>query len=639
MSRPPPIQFPPEYAAQRGQQRPGDVPIPTTTARAAPRRLVSNAGRNGPTGNPSLRRAKTLVRPERGVAVAPLINPPAPTVGPSGSGVLPSNNASKSPADSWDTWRIFSHVVTFWAPGFLLSAVGRMKDKPTRQAWREKIALCVVAATLGVSVGFATVFLSKVLCPNSAGFSGSQFRRVNTSDTQGLISVNGYLFNISNSDTTLINYFQAAKSFGGIDLTPNFTRTAAQFTSCSHLSFKAATDNPCPTSTSCVLPAISNATLTQQRLVNTTDPVGYDWSQVGVLKYYLVIDGYVLNFTPYFAQNTAPTPTDPVDTALRTVLFQQNTLSGKDATRLFSGSQVLSAAYPCLLERYLAGNIDKTPPGCFIASLFLYTSLIIIMGVVLARFAMACVFSWFISRSLVKPPKNLSRKVISPAVMPEGANTTVDNQNGTAPWAKQGGPNNKKLGKNQLPAPGLRGMKSIKGPSGNNGQVAAPVISMATIGRELFCVCLVTCYSEGRDSIKGTLDSIALTNYSDSRKLLFVVCDGMITGAGETQSTPDICVGLLDADPRFGNPAPMGYVAVGLGPKKENRAMVYAGHYGACPAGRSALVDWSLLIDKMTQWSRIDGPQPLLSSNVGRKPKLLTRKNRAIVESAIVSWS
>jgi chitin synthase len=456
-----------------------------------------------------------------------------------------------------------------------------MKDKPTRQAWREKVALCVIAALLGLTVGFLTAFLSKVLCPDSAGFSGSQFRRVNTTETKGLVSINGYLFNVTNSDTTLFNYFEAVKNFGGIDITPNFTRTAAQFTSCSKLSFKAANDEPCPNPTSCVLPTISTATLTQQKLINTTDPVGYDWSQVGLLKYYLVIDGFVLNFTPYFAQHPTAIPTDAVDVALRTVLFKQRPLSGKDATRLFSGSQTLNSAYPCLLERYYAGNIDKTPPGCFIASLFLYTSLIIIMGVVLARFVMAVLFSWFISRSLVKPPKNLGRKVISPAVMPEGANTTVDNQNGTAPWAKQPGANNKKLAKNQLPAPGLKGMKSVKGPPGrNNGQAAEPVISMATIGRELFCVCLVTCYSEGRDSIKGTLDSIALTNYSDSRKLLFVVCDGMITGAGETQSTPDICVGLLDADPRFGNPAPMGYVAVGLGSKKENRAMVYAGHYG-----------------------------------------------------------
>ena len=76
------------------------------------------------------------------------------------------------------------------------------------------------------------------------------------------------------------------------------------------------------------------------------------------------------------------------------------------------------------------------------------------------------------------------------------------------------------------------------------------------------------------------LDSmiISATSYLDTRKFLFVVCDGMITGAGEKCSTPDICVSLLDSDLWFGNPEPRGYFAVGSGTKKENRAMVYAGH-------------------------------------------------------------
>jgi len=48
---------------------------------------------------------------------------------------------------------------------------------------------------------------------------------------------------------------------------------------------------------------------------------------------------------------------------------------------------------------------------------------------------------------------------------------------------------------------------------------------------------------------------------------------------GSQRSTPDICVSLLEPDPRFGNPMPMSYIAVGSGTKQENRAMVYAGHY------------------------------------------------------------
>ena len=116
------------------------------------------------------------------------------------------------------------------------------------------------------------------------------------------------------------------------------------------------------------------------------------------------------------------------------------------------------------------------------------------------------------------------------------------------------------------------------------------LISMAAIGAELFCVCLVTCYSEGEEGIRTTLDSIAGTSYADERKLLFVVCDGMITGSGEKKSTPDICVGMIDADPRFGNPAPMSYLAVAAGRKAHNQAMVYAGHYLHAKGHRTPII-------------------------------------------------
>lgn len=288
----------------------------------------------------------------------------------------------------------------------------------------------------------------------------------------------------------------------------------------------------------------------------------------------MVIDGIVLNMSPYIVANPVAIPGDEVDFAIRQSLTNQSA-SGKDATRLFYNRQATKDAIPCLQSRYMAGRIDKITPGCFAASLFLYTSLTVILAVVLVRFAMACIFNWFMAAKLVLPPSDLGRTGISPAVMPEGANMSVNNKTGTAPWAAGGsGAGDKRL---------KAKLNKINGNLNGSSTTLVnpePLISLSRIGAELFAVCLVTCYSEGEDSIKSTLESIASTNYSDSRKLLFVVCDGMITGQGEKRSTPDICVGMLDADARFGNPMPMGFIAVGEGNKRENRAMVYAGHYG-----------------------------------------------------------
>lgn len=531
-----------------------DVPVHTTRGAAG-----------------TIRRAKTLTRPERGVAPAPLITAPA-TLLPSPSGTLRPHGVD--PADSWDAWRIFSRVITFWAPGVLLKSIGGLKDKPTQQAWREKIALCSIVLFMGALVGFATVGMQRVLCPADSQDNISRYSSKGSVENSLGIQGNEVIV-MPTAPTSPVDFFQLAQD-AGQDITPYFNRQASDFPACSGLIYRIAQDPPCNSQTPCPLPTINSTTLNSLGLNTSSLIVGYDWGQVADLPNFFVIDGAVLNMDPYMSLHPTPINGDAVDAALRVLLRTQSGASGRDGTRVFYSRSDIKVAVPCLQQRYFAGNIDKIPPGCFASQLFLYAGLVVVLGLVLARFAMACVFSWFMSARLAGPPENFnwSRSAISPAVLPEGANVAIDNKNGTAPWAGGNRSTNKILNK-QAKSFASSSTSTLVG--SENG--VSPTISLAQIGAELFAVCLVTCYSEGEDSLRTTLDSISKTTYADSRKLLFVVADGMITGHGEKRSTPDICVSLLDADPRFGNPMPMSYVAVGSGAKKENRAMVYAGHY------------------------------------------------------------
>lgn len=535
--------------ASRVRYETNDIPIPTP-------RLPTSSGT-------TVRRAKTLTRPERSVAPVPLINP--------NSAHLPPGSVPVAEDSGLDTWRIFSRVVTFWAPAVLLESLGGLKDKNMRQAWREKIALCFIIILLCGCVGFLTVGFQKVLCPETAA-SLSKFLRAGTAPNT--LGVQGVLYNVTKIPAVQgVDINQLLKS-PGQDITTLFQRSAASFTSCKGLSFRAAVEEPC-SGVDCPLPALSANTLSSLGFVKTNFIVGYDWDQVASLQNYFVIDGAVLNMNSYMKLHPSSIPHDSVDAAIRTVLQSMPGTSGRDATRLFYYHNDVRQAVPCLMERYFAGNIDKITPGCFVSQLVLYAGLIVILSLVMVRFVMACFFNWFLSEKLAGPPDTMSlnRSAISPAVMPEGANVSIDNPNGTAPWAGPAGA--KKLSKQSKSARSLASSTStLIGP-----ESAAPIVSLAQIGAELFAVCLVTCYSEGEESLRTTLDSISTTTYADARKLLFVVADGMITGAGEKRSTPDICVSLLDADPRFGNPVPMSYMAVGTGAKAENRAMVYAGHY------------------------------------------------------------
>lgn len=93
-------------------------------------------------------------------------------------------------------------------------------------------------------------------------------------------------------------------------------------------------------------------------------------------------------------------------------------------------------------------------------------------------------------------------------------------------------------------------------------------------------ICLVTCYSEGEDGIRTTLDSIATSDYPNSHKLLLVVCDGLITGSGETKSTPEICISMMrDLIVPADEVQPYAYVALADGARQNNMAKVYAGFY------------------------------------------------------------
>ncbi|OCB92161.1 glycosyltransferase family 2 protein [Sanghuangporus baumii] len=529
---------------------PSDVPIPTTRPPA-------------PAG--TIRRAKTLTRPERGIAPVPLIKPSAPLGG--------TTTAVPSSSDSgWDTWTLFSRIITFWAPGVLLSSIGGLKTKPVRQAWREKVALCFIALGLGGIVGFMTVGMQQVLCPSNSDSDSSKFQRLGSLENS--VGIQGWTFLASGNTPSSV--LDLAESSPGQDITYLFQRDAENFPACNGLNFRVALDSPCNSQTNCTLGNLnSTSTFSSLALTNQTLLVGYDWDQVAGLNNYIVIDGAVLNMDPYFSLHPDAINGDNVDTALRTIASAESVGGGKDGTRLFYGRSDLKSSVGCLKQRYYAGNIDKITPGCFVSQLVLYAGLIIVLALVLVRFAMACVFSWIISGRLAVNPDSalLRRTAVSPAVLPGGANVAVDNRTGVAPWS------NGKLQKSIRGPP-----KSLKPSNSSTTLVggtegSAPTITLAQIGAELFTVCLVTCYSEGESSLRTTLDSISRTNYADKRKLLFVVADGMITGAGEKRSTPDICVSLLDADPRFGDPMPMSYIAVGSGKKRENRAMVYAGHY------------------------------------------------------------
>ncbi|KAK1077353.1 hypothetical protein LTR33_008157 [Friedmanniomyces endolithicus] len=93
-----------------------------------------------------------------------------------------------------------------------------------------------------------------------------------------------------------------------------------------------------------------------------------------------------------------------------------------------------------------------------------------------------------------------------------------------------------------------------------------------------FVICTVPAYTEDEDSLRRAIDSAARLRYDDKRKLLFIICDGMIIGQGNDRPTPRIVLDILGV-PETVDPEPLSFESLGEGQRQHNMGKVYSGLY------------------------------------------------------------
>ncbi|TGZ77235.1 hypothetical protein EX30DRAFT_311518 [Ascodesmis nigricans] len=96
--------------------------------------------------------------------------------------------------------------------------------------------------------------------------------------------------------------------------------------------------------------------------------------------------------------------------------------------------------------------------------------------------------------------------------------------------------------------------------------------------QDKFVICQVPAYTEGEDSLRKALDSLTALNYDNKRKLICVICDGMVVGGGNDRPTPNIVLEILGVDPKIDPPA-LPFKSVGDGSDQLNYGKVYSGLY------------------------------------------------------------
>ncbi len=93
-----------------------------------------------------------------------------------------------------------------------------------------------------------------------------------------------------------------------------------------------------------------------------------------------------------------------------------------------------------------------------------------------------------------------------------------------------------------------------------------------------FVMCQIPAYTEDEDSLRRAIDSAARMHYDDKRKLLVIICDGMIIGQGNDRPTPRIVLDILGVSETV-DPEPLSFESLGEGLKQHNMGKVYSGLY------------------------------------------------------------
>lgn len=433
-------------------------------------------------------------------------------------------------------WSLFAHLVTFWAPSTLLVCCG-YRDPQSRQAFREKVALCFIVLVLCAALGVFTFALGPILCPQGAYKERVAIRDFEAMDRTQLSWAFGKVYN---SSVLASQLGVSPQEVAGKDLASMIgNREDSRCLGFMHPNIT----SRCVLAGKCYNRSIFESTPYMKNIV-------YEWRRdLNGSPSLRVFNGKVIQVPPGGSIFRRESP----DKALKAS-------NGTDITRALarlwnSGGRVMD----CLEDHFKVGQVSRQTIGCFSYMMIQLVALIAIGLVIVVRFVLAVAFSWFLSRQLDK--------------MKRQKNESYAHARSASVMSKLPGPDRR------FPDIVMRTLEMTLGADSISKFAQESNQTIQDLSEDPFVILLVTCYSEGEESLKLTLDSLALTDYHDRRKLILIIADGEIKGEGNEKTTPEIVKGMLRLEEGTSSATPQSYNAIAKGLKRQNMANVYAGLY------------------------------------------------------------
>ncbi|KAJ7773361.1 glycosyltransferase family 2 protein [Mycena metata] len=574
------------------------------------------------------KRAATLRRKRRDLEAVPL-NPTAPLKRPGCLGdYVPG---PKGP------WMLYCYLLTCFIPVSAMKACG-LRTPEQQRAWREKIGLVAVILFEMAVVGFFTFGFTEAVCGTPANaFHGTDIGASS-------VVINGYDYDFSAFKHPATGVFDGNTNpltTGGWDLGGNDASFLFQTVNenCLGLITKPSnsdiiasgdylewyfpcnvrsrygTNNPNVTgyasSTNCHTSSAARSDLTTMK---PQGQVYYTWSDVrNTSRNLAVFELYVLDLELLAWLNTSEVSYPSI--------FDEMKISGgeyshRDLTMTLYRQNLRTLGH-CLQDIITVGFLDTSTIGCVASEVVLYASLVVIVGVVALRFAMAVIFQWFFSRRIGNFPaetraehkrrateiEEWSDGIYRPApssyrpdvgkngvAKPRSRHSFLPVQSRFTPALPQSygrlDSTTSLAGHRRRPISAslvAQSMPRNPTPYHVDNVVPQPSLDYEPFNFPLLhTICLVTAYSESEEGLRTTLDSLATTDYPNSHKVILIISDGMVKGAGNELTTPEICLTMMKdsiTGTNFNSVQAQSYLAIADGHKQHNMAKVFAGFY------------------------------------------------------------
>jgi chitin synthase len=423
-------------------------------------------------------------------------------------------------------WVTFVWALTFWIPSFVLRYVGRMKRPDVRMAWREKVVLVLLIFLLNAIIVFYIIEFGRLLCPNFDTAWNADEVNEHQGDDDFYVSIRGSVYDISkfwtqqHSDMPTLTTRANMQQFAGQNLDELF---------------------PVPLTIACQylvsdpsVRLLANNTVSFGQAVHTSGP-NYQTDTTSALH---SIDWYTQVFLPSIKQYRVG---DLVATA--------------------ANVSAQGTADPSHMWYILHGKIYDLTDYYFTQSVFpnipMYEFFPPDVAAVLNANAGQDITGQWKSTANFSKSLNCMDNLFYAGIpdFRESARCQV---------------NNYILLAFTIVICIVIGVKFLAALQFGSRRRPAP--------QDKFVICQVPAYTEGEDQIRKGLDSLTALQYDSKRKLLCVICDGMIVGGGNDRPTPKIVLDILGVDPKIDPPA-LPFRSVGQGSDQLNYGKVYSGLY------------------------------------------------------------